>query len=286
MATKISINIDLTHSKRVHPHDEPVTHLTKKTPINEYKYRYDRIFVLFIIIFITIAISLYLILSLPKSDDENITQEAPQAKPIQAIIIKEKHLSVPAPVPQKPHQYLVYLFYEEINVLETFKFPLKKQITEVKKAAPLSPEKIVKKEIIIEPPAKTPIKKQPEQIKEVNNDFININSKNLSRVLLVSNIYKKEPVNELSDIVTGKEDKAEKIYLFTQIDNSLNQSIEHQWWYDGEIRHKRKFKIRGKRWRCYSSKNIGKLQQGEWLIKVVDENKNLLAIVNFQYQVE
>ena len=117
------------------------------------------------------------------------------------------------------------------------------------------------------------------------SDFIKIFSNKLSRVKLVSNIYKKEPVNELSYLVTGPEDRAEKVYLFTQLDNSNGNTIEHQWWYDGKIISRKKFTALGDRWRCYSSKNIGKFQQGKWLLKVIDQNEKLLSTINFKYQI-
>ncbi len=117
------------------------------------------------------------------------------------------------------------------------------------------------------------------------SDFIKIFSNKLSRVKLVSNIYKKEPVNELSYLVTGPEDRAEKVYLFTQLDNSKGNTIEHQWWYDGKIISRKKFTALGDRWRCYSSKNIVKSQQGKWLLKVVDQNEKLLSTISFQYQI-
>jgi len=221
--------------------------------------------------------------------------------------IKEKHLIIPESIPDKPYQHSIYLYHEEINVLETFQFPIKKSYqvpikseAEEKSEPDLKPETETKAKIEPKPESelkptenKTPeiitsitTAKPIEKMDETQQNFINIASSDLPRVLLVSNIYKKEPVNKLSYYVKGSKDAAEKIYLFTQIDNRIKQTIEHQWWYKGKIRHKRKFTILGKRWRCYSSKNIGKLQQGEWQVKVVDEDKKQLASVNFNYQVE
>lgn len=101
----------------------------------------------------------------------------------------------------------------------------------------------------------------------------------------MSNIYKKKPVNELSCMVSGPEDRAEKVYLFTQFDDSVGKTIEHQWWYQGKIRSQKKFTALGDRWRCYSSKNIGKFQQGKWMLKVIDQNKKLLSTIHFEYHV-
>jgi hypothetical protein len=307
MATKISINIDLTQSNRTHRHDDLALKKKSQPASVEYKYRYDRIFLFAIIIFIIIAISLYLFFS----EEKNIVQQTPKIIPAHDIIIKEKHLTIPPSIPQKTHKHLVSLFYEEINPLETFQFPLKKQtqipekphlakaITKSTKSPSKEETKIadfqegeVEVELKTEMPASpAPIINPPLPIKEVNDttekpDFIQINSNDLSRVLLVNNIYKKEPVNELSYIVTGNEDSAKKAYLFTQIDNRVGQSIEHQWWYKDKIRHKKKFTILGNRWRCYSSKNLGKLQQGKWLVKVIDEKDNTLSTINFNYQIK
>lgn len=117
------------------------------------------------------------------------------------------------------------------------------------------------------------------------SDFIKIFSENLSRVLLSTNIHNKEPVNELSSIVKGPADRAEKLYLFTQLDNSIGKIIEHQWWYQGKLLSSNKFTALGNRWRCYSSKNIATYQQGNWLLKVVDQKGKILSSINFDYQV-
>lgn len=317
MATKISINIDLTQSNRAHPHEELTPKQKSLSAPLEYKYRYDRIFLFTVIFFIIVTLSLYFIFS----EKKPVVQKTPKISPAHDIIIKEKHPTLASPVLKKPHQHLVYLYYKETNVLESFQFPLKNptpapekpNITEEISESTKSPseekavvERGVEKEVEeveeveevkeveiklkIEPPIPPTIINPPETIKGVNDstekpDFIQIHSKDLNRVLLVSDINKKEPANELSYIVTGRKDSAKKTYLFTQIDNRVGQSIEHQWWYKGKIRHKIKFSILGKRWRCYSSKNIGKLQQGKWQVKVVDETGEVLSTVNFKYQV-
>ena len=300
MASKISINIDLRDSRRVSPPSVPLpdkisSKQTKASTI-EYHYRYDRIFLLSAVLFI-VFFSFYLFFL----EDEATADKVLQAEQIDHIVTKEKHLSVSNTIPAPPHTYSIYLFYEEIDVLDTFYLPRKNKHSEQKDSVlknktqqdiKESPEEkqVIKtvpteenKEVVSTSLIKS--EKTPDPLKKSDNNFIQINSNNLSRVLLVSNIYKKEPLNELSYNVYGKEDRAEKIYLFTQINNNEGQTIEHQWWYQGKMVHKRKFTILGKRWRCYSSKNIGKFQQGKWLIKVIDEKDNILSTVHFQYQV-
>ncbi|MCK5515489.1 MAG: DUF2914 domain-containing protein [Desulfobulbaceae bacterium] len=301
MASKISINIDLRDSKRVSPPSVPlpdkISSKQTKTSTIEYHYRYDRIFLLIAVLFIIVFFSFYLFFL----EDEVTADKVLQTEQIDHIVTKEKHLSVSNTIPAPPHTYSIYLFYKEIDVLDAFYFPRKNKHSEQKDAVlknktqqsiTESPEEkqVIKtvpteenEEVISASLIKS--EKKPAPLKKNENNFIQINSNNLSRVLLVSNIYKKEPLNELSYNVYGKEDRAEKIYLFTQVNNNVGQTIEHQWWYQGKMVHKRKFTILGKRWRCYSSKNIGKFQQGQWLIKVMDEKNNILSTVHFQYQV-
>lgn len=114
---------------------------------------------------------------------------------------------------------------------------------------------------------------------------VKIVSDKLSRVQLTSSVYKKEPVDQLPSVITGSEKKASKIYLFTQLDNSKGSTIEHQWWYNDKLILRKKFTASGDRWRCYSSKNIGKFRQGEWLIKVVDQNGELMAQAAFEFKI-
>jgi hypothetical protein len=114
---------------------------------------------------------------------------------------------------------------------------------------------------------------------------VKILSDKLSRVQLTSSVYKKEPVDQLSSVIIGNEERATKIYLFTQLDNSKGSTIEHQWWYNGKLISRRKITAWGNRWRCYSSKNINKYRQGDWLVKVLDNNGKLLAETAFEFKI-
>lgn len=293
MAEKISINIDLSHSRQVNRHNEKPTHdklleqkINKDTI--EYKYRYDRIFVL--IIFIPIVLlSIYLIFS----DNEEVVPLSTEAE---EPATKQRHLSVPEKLPIKPVRHSVFLYYETINLLDTFNFPIhQRRATEQSQKVPEAA--IQKKKIISESitqdldssrSQKVTLTTKKEENHKItpaltNHEFIKVSSSKLNRVILAENIYKKEPVGLLSNKVTGDKKKAKKVYLFTEINKSKGQFIEHQWWYQGNLISTKKFKILGDRWRCYSSKNLGQLQQGEWLAKVIDANGEILASVNFKY---
>lgn len=331
MAEKLSINIDLSDSRRIeHPNTDKTIKSDKQQKKVEYRYRYDRIFVLVIGIFVSvIALSVFLF-----DDEEESVEVMPLSKPEikpetkadpkQSVekdtkeVISEKHLSTISDEPRTHYQQPIYLNYETINVLDTFyspikpvaqqssipdKIELKQEPAQEPKEEHLETEKeITESPKALEEIASNEQDKVAEQIKssepdteavvetladnsEQNTDFIQIYTPLLSRVKLVSNIYKKEPVNELSYHVIGSADAAKKIYLFTQWDDSTGKTIEHQWWYQGELITSKKFTALGKRWRCYSSKNIGKLQQGKWQVKILDDKDNLLSIVDFNYQI-
>lgn len=295
MAEKISINIDLSRSRQVNHHNESSTHdklLEQKINKNtvEYKYRYDRIFVL--IIFIPIFIlSIYLIFS----DSEEIVPLSTEAeKPA----TKQRHLLVPEKLLTKPVRHSVFLYYETINLLDTFNFPIhQRRTSEQSQKAPeaeIQKKKMISESIAQDPDSSRLQKVKPTAKKEENDktnpvsashEFIKINSSKLSRVILAENIYQKEPLGLLSNKVTGVKKSAKKVYLFTEINKSKGQSIEHQWWYQGNLISAKKFTILGDRWRCYSSKNLDQLQQGEWLTKVINANGEILASVNFNYLV-
>jgi len=303
MAEKISINIDLSHSRQVNNQEDRVSHdisqqLKKVKPAIEYKYRFDRIFILTVFVLI-LLISLYLIFAYNK-----VASSPELGKPT----VKQRHLSIPVNETIAPPSRAIFLSYETINVLDSFYFPIqRRQSTEhsteeskelIKEQSPTKPvpnsqEKIVEIQADIHEIDSIDRQISEAAIKQSNtidtddkkesSEFIQINSKNLSRVLLVNGIYNKEPVNELSYFVNGNKEKATKVYLFTQINNSAGNIIEHQWWYQGNMVSNKQFTILGNRWRCYSSKNIDYLQQGKWLAKVVDQNGNILSTVNFQY---
>jgi hypothetical protein len=278
MAEKISINIDLRNLQ------SEFMEVNNEAP-KEYRYRYDRIYT-FVFMFVLFFFTIYFIStseqfnqasskqSIIKKVPETINKKLPPQRisippPLLKAIVKEKHLTIESQViPDiRPKKQTIFLYSESINIMEIFLHE-----TSVKKTVEKNKEKISSE------------KADTTVVTENKNHFIQIFSNDLSRVVLSEGIYKKEPVNELSSTVTGTQEKAKKVYIFTQWDNNKRKVIEHQWWYQGKLLSRKKFIALGNRWRCYSSKNIDKFHQGDWTIKIVDTSGKMLSSIKFHYK--
>jgi len=233
-----------------------------------YTYHYDRTFTVFAALVVIISGLYYLV-------SYELIESSPEPEVVSEQAEKVKHLQViPEIISQsdktKKHR-TVFLYQESINIFDTF--------------YSTPPPSVEPAPVLAKKPEIEAVKKESVPAKKQKGAFIQVFSSKLSRVQLVSNIYKKEPVNKLSYFVMGPADRAKKVYLFTQLNNITGQLIEHQWWYKGEMKFSKKFTALGKRWRCSSSKNLSRFEQGKWLIKVLDENQKLLSSVNFQYNI-
>ena len=106
-------------------------------------------------------------------------------------------------------------------------------------------------------------------------------SANISRATLAKNIINLEPSGHINLPFIVTADKAEGFYYFTEIKNMQDKVIFHEWLYQGKSKYKRKFLIRGNRWRTSTSKlfNMGSI--GEWQVRAVSQQGNILHEINF-----
>ena len=81
---------------------------------------------------------------------------------------------------------------------------------------------------------------------------------NISQAVFSSSIIDREPV----EIITEADDSLGKIYFFTNIRNRVGDTITHRWIYTptgtnvDKVKAEISFKVKGARWRVWSSKNI------------------------------
>ena len=105
-----------------------------------------------------------------------------------------------------------------------------------------------------------------------------LDSSNLKRVILTNEINAKEPENAVDTFPLYSQG-----YLYTEFINiGEEKTIYHNWYLvekDGEktLMASVPLKIKGVRWRTWSSKNL--FLSGKWLVEVVDEDDNILSTV-------
>jgi hypothetical protein len=104
---------------------------------------------------------------------------------------------------------------------------------------------------------------------------------NLKRYVLSDAIVQKEPAPEREMFYLG-----ERAIFFTEFtDVEMEEEVVYHNWYfingDGikKITASVPLKIRGQRWRTWSSKNL--FIKGNWKVELTDKNENILAYKNF-----
>ena len=125
---------------------------------------------------------------------------------------------------------------------------------------------------------------------EVNNNLVLESSENILRAQFTSNIVRREPVDFLERLVPvgsirqEDEKNLEKIYFFTELVGLSGETIRHQWFHKSELISELTFNIGGNRWRVNSSKRLGVLSIGEWQVKVVNRQDEILLTKMFDYR--
>lgn len=121
------------------------------------------------------------------------------------------------------------------------------------------------------------------QSDKTSNTLAN-NKNNITRALFTNGISKREPIDDITGQLTATPQELKKLYYFTELRGLKGQTITHQWQYDNKIVAEIEFKIRGNRWRVYSSKYLQPHKKGDWQVIVKNEKGNPLETSQFTYQ--
>jgi hypothetical protein len=99
------------------------------------------------------------------------------------------------------------------------------------------------------------------------------------RSTLTSGIVKHEPRDSVLSL--GSDER--KIYYFTELRGMKGKTAVHRWQYEGKVMAEIRFKVKGERWRIWSSKNLVPGWTGAWKVSVVAEDGKVLATNDFSY---
>ncbi len=95
----------------------------------------------------------------------------------------------------------------------------------------------------------------------------------VARAQFASAMIDREPADDLQSI--GGD--APRAYFFTELRDMDGQTVTHRWTYNGEVKASVEFKVRGPRWRVYSSKNMVPEWTADWTVDVIDGSGNVVA---------
>lgn len=131
--------------------------------------------------------------------------------------------------------------------------------------------------------AKEIIKKQPAEkvIKERGYSKVN---PNVPRALLTYEINNKEPAGEIVRAVDASRKKPVWVYYFTELKALKGSKIYHEWLKDDVVVSRQAMNISGDTWRTSSRKLLSGAEKGNWTVRLVDKNGQLLNERNFKVE--
>lgn len=101
----------------------------------------------------------------------------------------------------------------------------------------------------------------------------------VQRSAFTTAIVNREPVDDVHTLPNS----VHKVYYFTALRGLQGQTVTHRWAYQGKIMAEVHFKVRGSRWRVWSSKNLEPGWTGQWKVSVVNGSGQVIAEDEFQY---
>ena len=101
----------------------------------------------------------------------------------------------------------------------------------------------------------------------------------VKRALFTTAINNREPTNNIQRLPNNQQ----KIYFFTDIRAMQGKKIKHRWLYKGKVMAEVEFKVKGPRWRVYSSKRLDRGWVGNWTVLTVDRSGAILSRKSFSY---
>jgi len=92
----------------------------------------------------------------------------------------------------------------------------------------------------------------------------------VQRAIFTTKIVDREPIDQV--LVLNNNSK--EVSFFTDLRHFDNQIVTHKWIYNNKTESVIRFKVKGPRWRVYSTYNIKPTQLGKWSV-IVQNDKGI-----------
>ena len=109
-------------------------------------------------------------------------------------------------------------------------------------------------------------------------------SSNVARAQFTTGIKAREPIDRIESVVYAEGPQLKRLFYFTELLDLKGETIIHRWEHEGELVAEVKFKVRGNRWRVYSSKYLQPQMTGQWRVIVVNSKGESLAAADFMFE--
>ena len=101
----------------------------------------------------------------------------------------------------------------------------------------------------------------------------------VERATFTTAIQNREPRGSIRQLKNDQQ----KVYYFTELIGMSGQTVTHVWKYKGKVMAKVRFRVKGPRWRVYSSKWLETHWLGTWSASVVSRSGKTLSTSTFSY---
>jgi hypothetical protein len=102
----------------------------------------------------------------------------------------------------------------------------------------------------------------------------------VTRFELPRTVIDKEPQGTMEEIRL-KPDGSAAVWCYSEVVDSRGGELRYVWYHEGERMARIRVKVRGNRWRSYSSKIINQRHQGNWRVELQDGAERPLASAEF-----
>ncbi len=93
------------------------------------------------------------------------------------------------------------------------------------------------------------------------------------RSIFTTAVKDREPVNSIKQLDT----RSNKVIYYTELRDMAGQTATHRWEYNGKVMAEVKFKVKGARWRVWSSKSLVPGWTGEWKVSVLNGANEVIS---------
>ncbi len=121
----------------------------------------------------------------------------------------------------------------------------------------------------------------PQHQKQLEPKILN---SHLARARLAKEVSDLEPYGEVELPIIINAHKAQGIFYFTDIVNMKGNTVFHEWLKQENSIYKRKFIIRGNRWRVSTSKLFDMNSAGAWQVRLITASGEILNKINFDVE--
>ena len=246
------------------------------------EWNYKRIAYALIVLILLVILPAYYLSSQDNSDPE----KTPPIAPIETQVVNQATVKQNKPALEplskstttEPEQEVVQAIYSAEGDNESVS------------AVPQAPAKeIISAETTAQITAKLPaenIAKQNAQEEQVIESVIQSTDLNpyIARAQLAQGVNKLEPYGNIELPILVDTSKAYGITYFTEVINMQGDTVFHEWLKEGSSVYKRKINIRGNRWRISTSKLFPYNSTGQWQVRTITQEGDILHKIDFSVQ--